>query len=600
MYHLALSKNKKFWSSSLQNIYLGPWTTPDFLKENFSEYNIELIDWHWDNLDKFYSDTSKIVDSYDKFIVKLAKVLNELHGLNWSLKAWKILCGPWLRRYLTILYERNESVSKIYYKYNIKSCTLSNASLINLQVKDFENFSERYKYEDYNNIIYSHILKKLDIKKKINFKELNFQSENTEIKQKKDISYFLKYYLKKIFFSKHLNVILSFFFKKNDYYLQTVYLKNKFEEIKLHLKLKNFPYVKSINSRIQDKERFNEKLRKEFHEKVKKTFDVNENNFYEKLVVDLIYYMFPRCYLENFINNSDYSQKIFNHHNPKIIIDSASYQKDELFKFWVAKKTQNDCKFIILQHGGYYENFKFKPDLIDHELEVADKYLSWGWKKKTHNVEPIACSIPFKKENIKKSDNIVNIILRTVGCYANNLSTHDIPYKNAEAYLESVINISNLINKDKKLRIFLHPGENPNEERGFHIKPYLEKKILNKNIEFFNGKINKYINYTDLNIFTYLGTPYNQTISADIPCLVFNNEKYEPLNQKYRLLYDSMIKNKLMHTNYFSLANHISNNEYKISDWWIKKETIESKNFFCKNFARKNYDLEELLRAIKD
>ena len=86
-----------------------------------------------------------------------------------------------------------------------------------------------------------------------------------------------------------------------------------------------------------------------------------------------------------------------------------------------AKATPNDNANLLEKF--FLKAQKFKPDLIDHELEVADKYLSWGWKKKIHNVEPIACQIPFKKENIKKNDNIVNIILRTVGCYANNLST---------------------------------------------------------------------------------------------------------------------------------------------------------------------------------
>ena len=91
--------------------------------------------------------------------------------------------------------------------------------------------------------------------------------------------------------------------------------------------------------------------------------------------------MFPRCYLENFKINEKFSSYLFQNHKPKIIIDSASYQKDEIFKIWLAKKIQEDTKLIILQHGGYYENFKFEPDLISHELDIADKYISWGWKK---------------------------------------------------------------------------------------------------------------------------------------------------------------------------------------------------------------------------
>ena len=74
--------------------------------------------------------------------------------------------------------------------------------------------------------------------------------------------------------------------------------------------------------------------------------------------------MFPRCYLENFADNLDVSNTIFKNHNPKIIIDSVSYHKDELFKFWIAQKTQKGTKLILFQHGGYYEQFKFKDDFF--------------------------------------------------------------------------------------------------------------------------------------------------------------------------------------------------------------------------------------------
>ena len=117
MFHLALSNNKNFWNNSKKNIYLGTWMMPDELKKKFSSYDFVIPDWPWDNLDKFYNDSLKVWGDYENFILELAKVLNEIHGLNWSLKAWKILVGPWLRRYMTIIYERNETISTIYNCY---------------------------------------------------------------------------------------------------------------------------------------------------------------------------------------------------------------------------------------------------------------------------------------------------------------------------------------------------------------------------------------------------------------------------------------------------------------------------------------------------
>ena len=87
---------------------------------------------------------------------------------------------------------------------------------------------------------------------------------------------------------------------------------------------------------------------------------------------------------------------------------------------------------------------------------------------------------------------------------------------------------------------------------------------------------------------------------ADIPCLVYNNENYEPLNDKYRMVYDSMIRNNLMHTSILSLSHHINENSDHFVEWWNKSETINSRNIFCENFSQKPYSLENLNKTIKN
>ena len=375
MNHLVLLDNKEFLNKSCKNIYLGPWKKCDFLKDNFSKYDLEIPDWHWDNLSQFYQDSLKHSNYYEKYIIKLAEVLNELHGLNWTLKAWKILVGPWLSRYLCIILARSETINAVYNSYDLRSCTIKKLSINDLQFKDFDEFTASYNKSDFNIIIYSYILKKLDKDKKIIFKELNLEHlKNTHNYKKKNNFYFKKIIKNSLI--KSYNFLFSFFLKKNHYYFQSVYLKNRIELIKLNLKLKNFPHFRLIKSEVQDEKKFDKVLRSKFHEKLIKKFDIDKNNLYEELIFDFIYYMFPRCLLENFDINDKKAQQIFEHLNPKIIIDSSSYHKDEIFKFWLARKIQNDSKLILIQHGGYYENFKMKGDFQYLELDIADKYLS--------------------------------------------------------------------------------------------------------------------------------------------------------------------------------------------------------------------------------
>ena len=209
MYHLALLNHKDFLNSSVKNIYLGPWFMLDALKDDFPEYDLIIPEWHWDDLDKFYNDSLKVWNYYEKFIIKLAEVLNEIHGLNWSLKAWKIIVGPWFRRYLGILYERNETVNILYNSYDLRSCTTKNSSITNLQFKDFNEFSNAYHKEDFNNIIYTYILKNIDKEKKIIFKELSFKNQENTNKPKTKKFFIIKKIFKNFLISKNFN---SFFF----------------------------------------------------------------------------------------------------------------------------------------------------------------------------------------------------------------------------------------------------------------------------------------------------------------------------------------------------------------------------------------------------
>ena len=598
MFHLALSKDKKFWNKSSTNLYLGPWAMPEILKKDFAEFDFIFPKWHWDNLEKFSSDNEIILNFYEKNFSKLCSALNEIHKLNWNERAWKILIGPWFRRFITVIYDRSETISILYKTYNLRSCYINeNVSLKDLHTRDFDDFCNKYKYDDYNNLIYEFILKKIGKEEKIKFKKIKtnkFNIKNLEDKKK----FTLKGLIKKIIFNNLFNSLFKKKIRKNKFYIHGLDLQNRLDVLKLNLKLSNFPHIRPLSIKCKDTKSFDKNLRIELINKINKNFKIDKNDYFTNVLIELFYYMFPRIYLENFETNNQFSKNIFEYYYPDTIIDSSSYHKDELFKFWTAKKIQKGVKFIILQHGGYYENFKIKEDFIGHELNIVDKYLSWGWKKKGYKIKPVACSKPFNYKNTKKDDKIINLILRPVGEYLNNLSTQNNPGENAETYINDIVGIANSINQNKVLRIFIHPTDNSKLEHGFSMKPYLDKKIKHPNKIFFYGNSYKYINDTNFNIFAYLGTPYNQAMSNNIPGILFHNKKYEPLNPDYKFVYDNMKQSNLMHDNINSLKIHLENIDRAFLDWWQKNETISAKNSFCQNFSRQNYSLDELKEAI--
>ena len=63
----------------------------------------------------------------------------------------------------------------------------------------------------------------------------------------------------------------------------------------------------------------------------------------------------------------------------KKIVVTFNCWKDNIFKFWLAKQSNQGSKIIYGQHGaGYGENLEHYAE--KHELKISDYYLSWGWK----------------------------------------------------------------------------------------------------------------------------------------------------------------------------------------------------------------------------
>ena len=94
----------------------------------------------------------------------------------------------------------------------------------------------------------------------------------------------------------------------------------------------------------------------------------------------------PSSYIEGFkeifkiLEKSTLPKKIKNIYTSNIFNDS-------LFKFWVASQVNNGSKLIHGQHGGGYDLLKDECH-FNQELEICDKYLTWGWSGSNKKIIP--------------------------------------------------------------------------------------------------------------------------------------------------------------------------------------------------------------------
>ena len=110
--------NKSIKNSKI--LMLGVWCG------SIKERNETTIDYHWDDRSKLYNDYEYIFSLYEKYLNKLSKGLNEIHGTNHTIEFWRIIVGPWLHYFISIVLDRYEMLNIAAQIYEIKHTRIPN------------------------------------------------------------------------------------------------------------------------------------------------------------------------------------------------------------------------------------------------------------------------------------------------------------------------------------------------------------------------------------------------------------------------------------------------------------------------------------------
>ena len=143
-------------------------------KDSNNEFFLSTSEQNSKSLIKDFNYINKI---YEKNLTYLTKFLNEFHNVNYPKLYWRILIGVWLYKFISIVFERWNSLKKIttkYKKIDIENLEYKSKNFIPYGTEDFAYFIEN---DDWNNYIYLEIINifKFDsIKKENNWEEMLF------------------------------------------------------------------------------------------------------------------------------------------------------------------------------------------------------------------------------------------------------------------------------------------------------------------------------------------------------------------------------------------------------------------------------------------
>ena len=93
----------------------GVFFTKIFFSQNEIKHNI--IPFHWDNRIKLKKDYDYLEKLHAELLSSLKNSLNSIHELNHDLRYWQIILDPWLMDYISILFDRWETIESAIKNY---------------------------------------------------------------------------------------------------------------------------------------------------------------------------------------------------------------------------------------------------------------------------------------------------------------------------------------------------------------------------------------------------------------------------------------------------------------------------------------------------
>lgn len=588
--HLISSKFNNYSNAQKNSIMLGHWCAAYEPGKKLKKYKI--LDHPWIDRYKFEDDYYKIENIYENSLKTISKILNKEFDLNYSLKFWRILIGPWLHCFTGLLYEkwillnklkkRNKKIKLFYYNFDKKKFI----------TKNFKDHILLSTTDEWNDYLLLEIIKNSEFKNHITFVNKKYE-KNKIFGIKKNFK--AKEANLKDSMSKLYSALFGFIKRNQSVVMFDTYLgKNK----NIYLFLKNFQFAKAFYPINFTPSEPNMEKRKNIAKLINYKSSI-KNFFTYNALINL-----PTEYFEDFQNIKKNFEKLNLPKKPKVIFTANGLYQDSIQSRYTAESIESGAKLLIAQHGGKYGHFKVSFT-DSHEMNISDFFISWGWKKnnnkKIKNLGIVKNYFPIlRKENNDTSRELLLFLMENKSRYIKYLTSDSGTGKYYDYYYNFCPNFIKELNNKLRCRLVV---KTVNAIYGWNEIPFLKSKFSSINSVNGTGSYNKLVNKSKLVICSYLSTSFLETLAANVPSILILSDSTNMFNKETLKLLKILKNEHIYFTNYKAGADFINNNWHNVNQWWEDKNTQKAKNIFVEKFSKKNEnlatDIQKLIEKMK-
>jgi putative transferase (TIGR04331 family) len=591
---LITTADTRFWKTNEKILFLGEWCKLFGEKNNWSKLDYEVMPYHWDDRERFSADFKYLESTYEKYLELFTDRLNYIHGVNYSVRYWRIVIGVWLRSFIDSLYDRYLSIKEAAVSGLVTNTWI--CSTTSWTPSEYPSFG----HDAYNLYLYSRIIKHIG---GISFEEKEIRHIKSESKSSVRQESFLNRLftetvrqLKKgprIFLQQGLAVLVVEVYprllrrvKSKVIFVGSIYLTLK-DQISLQVSLGQIPYLYHGKKILTVPKVVDNNKRCELE------FPLGGDSF-EQLLNEMLPEQIPMLYVEDYSEIHERVLKI-SPKTPNVIITAFTINYRRCFEFWAAYNAEvHGTKLVLSQHGGGYGVIRH-ISLDSHFTRCFDLYYTWG---STLNGNPKVKPMPSLRlgtSNKKLSSSDENGMIMWVGTTAGRYKTFaegGLAGPHMHSYFDEQRSFYEKVCSEASelllWRYFNDPWDDLKRMREFAPDLNVQlglKKQLGKESDFISE-----LKKCRLAIHTANETTYLETIAANFPTLIFWNPVNYAVYESLEPIFDELKDVGILHYSPATAADKLNEIFENPSVWWNTEKVQRARKSFSQTLCKTSDD----------
>jgi putative transferase (TIGR04331 family) len=585
-YFLATTSLEEYWNTSDSLLYLGEWCLRYDRRSYWEGLDGTLMDSPFDDVQEVYAAYNQVGDIYERVLPVLASAMNSMHGKNYSLRYWRILLGPWLYSYLSVMYDRYTHISSALEQFpNLTTIVLSERSFI--VPSDTLEFYCRLSDDSFNLQIFSNILGSLGR----NFPSRELQFEPSSLYNRVTGGSWKHRLLNRV---TTLYGRIAFGLFSASVVFKDSYFPRK-QEFQMFMRL----WGRALPVRGVEDNYVQYQLNVGMREELKNVSFGGDS--FSRCLSDVLFSDIPKCFVEGYQETCDTGKGKYPA-STRSIFSANGWYYDEVFKYWAAANAEKGTLLLGTPHGGSYGS-RLYAFTINHETAITDYYYSWGWDKKDCSAKVVQMPAP-KLMGVKEipASNAKKGILWATTASPRYLLQYPHAPTLFRDYLQWNRRFALALSDDllSEVRLRAHY-----QDYGWDLVSRLKESVPSIKLDTWDVPFQESMSDCRLYVCDHLSTTFTEALAANKPTILFWDPSANILRPEAIPYFDLLRSNGILFDSPERAAEAIANIYNDVESWWNTTARKEAVREFCMQHARRSSDalnlwVDELNRVVVD